>query len=236
MTRNVKAKIANGRYVEDPVVKRLRIQTWFRAVSTVSGLTGAELERRFSLDEHSNNRSCIWDKYRRGDVEPRNAGASPDSVGFVALVESCYGETMKWLYSPLWRLADCSPMDMPQIRSAYEGLPDLMRSIFIAPATNEGQIFWRRPVDIAHACEILSRFGTVDAFIASLIVVKEAEATQNQVQHACGVKLAREYLERLATHALVGPALLSSRGKPGLRAYLECRWRTPGYTHVAEDP
>ena len=143
---------------------------------------------------------------------------------------------MKWLYSPLWRLADCSPMDMPQIRSAYEGLPDLMRSIFIAPATNEGQIFWRRPVDIAHACEILSRFGTVEAFIASLIVVKEAETTQNQVQHACGVKLARECLERLATHALVGPALLSSRGKPGLRAYLESRWRTPGYTHVAEDP
>lgn len=235
MPRSVTLKATKGRYAEDPVVKRLRIQTWFRAVSHVSGLTAAELERRYSLDEHSSNRSCIWDKYRRGDVEPRDAGDLPDSVGLVTLVESCYGETRQWLRSPLWRLADRAPLDMLEIRVAYEGLPELLRSMFIAPKTSESQIFWRRPVDIAHACEILRRFGTIEALITSLIVVREAEITQNQLQHACGVKLARECVARLAAHPVIGPALLSASGKPCLGDYLESRWIAPGYTHVAED-
>lgn len=62
-------------YLEDPAIRSMRVQAWFKAVSLTSGMTAAELEREFSekkRESAATKRSCIWDKYGRGEALPRS--------------------------------------------------------------------------------------------------------------------------------------------------------------------
>lgn len=210
------------RYAESKTIKRLRIKAWFKAVSHASGLSASQLEYQFSLKKESPSRSCIWDKYRRGEVAPRE--------GLVTIVEDCYPNTRHWLHSEFWRMIDHSEVSMAEVRDAYERLPKLLRSIFISPQATKQTVFWRRPVADEEVFEDLRRFGSIDAFLATLIAVKESEVTQNQYQHRCGVQLARQYFERFSQHSVLGHDLNQE-----LRHHAESRWENSGYTEVDED-
>ncbi len=203
--------------IRDPAIKRIRIKAWFRAVTEASGLSSRRLEAQFSPSSGASQRSCIWDKYRRGETAPRQI--------LVGLVEERYSGTQQWLYSPLWRMADHAIADIAVIRNVYENLPKLIRSIFIEPHATRASMFWRRQLDIDEVCEYLRRFGSVEALVAALTVIKEAEVVQDQYQHWRGVQLARQYLERFAEHPILGGTLNRE-----LRNHLESRWASPGYT------
>lgn len=203
--------------ITNPAIKRIRIKAWFRAVTEASGLSSRQLEAQFSPSSRASQRSCIWDKYRRGETAPRQI--------LVELVEERYAGTQQWLYSPLWRLADHAIADMEVIRDVYENLPKLIRSIFVEPHATRASMFWRRQLDIDEVCEYLRRFGSVEALVAALTVIKEAEVVQDQYQHWRGVQLARQYLERFAEHPILGSTLNRE-----LRKHLESRWVNPGYT------
>lgn len=208
--------------ITSPAIKRIRIKAWFRAVTEASGLSSGQLEAQFSPSSGVSKRSCIWDKYRRGETAPRQ--------GVVGLVEGRYPGTQRWLYSPLWRMADHATADMGAIRDSYENLPKLIRSIFVEPNSKRASIFWRRQLDIDEVCEYLRRFGSVEALVAALTVIKEAEVIQDQYQHWRGVQLARQYLERFAGHPVLGNTLNRE-----LRNHLELRWADPGYTALDTD-
>ncbi len=210
-------------YAESKTIKRIRIRSWFQAVSHTSGLSAGELEYQFSLANEQSPRSCIWDKYRRGDVAPRNV--------LVSAVEDRHPGTEKWLRSPLWRYADETPMEMAAIRSAYEDLPRLFRSIFIDRQATKSSLFWRRPVEPDHVCTILLRIKSIDALIVTLLFVKEAEITQNHEQHIEGVKAALNCLEHFAGHPVLGGAV-----NRDLQRYLiKSRWSNLAYPEVPED-
>lgn len=211
-----------ARYAESRTIKRLRIQSWFQAVSHASGLSAGELEYQFSLENEQSLRSCIWDKYRRGEIAPRDR--------LVSAVESHYFGTGQWLRSALWRYADAFPMEMAEIRSAYERLPSLLRSMFVARQATESSVFWRRPVEPYEACEMLLRIDNIEALIATLLLVKEAETTQNHDQHREGVQLALPYLKRFAGH----PALRGAVNRD-LQIYLKSRWANLVYPEIPED-
>lgn len=211
-----------ARYAENRTIKRLRIQSWFKAVIHASGLSSGELEYQFSLANEQCPRSCIWDKYRRGDVAPRES--------LVIAVEERYPGTRFWLSSALWRMADEFSIDMAEIRSAYEGLPKLLRSIFVACHASEATLFWRRPVEAEEVCDQLRRFGTIEAFIAAMIFVREAEVIQSTNEHILALELARQYLDRLSRHPILGGPLNQK-----LSAYLESRWKDPGYLEIPAD-
>lgn len=225
-----------SRYVEDPAIRSMRVRTWFRAVTLASGLTPAQLEREFSGRDRARAacaRSCLWDKYRRGEVVPRSGSMSSGQLGLVERVERRYPGTAAWLSSPLWRLADKAPMEMSDIRRIYEGMPQPIRSIFIASKKEAHGLFWRRPVDIDHACEILLRFQSVEGFVAVLAVIKEAETTQEQYQHYTGVDAAWAYMRETTIRS---DRLLGSIIRADLSEYLESRWQTPGYLDVPGAP
>lgn len=115
-------------------------------------------------------------------------------------------------------------MEMNDIRGIYEGLPYLLRSIFIAAPHEASEVFWRRPVDPQHVCDILLRRGGLDALIVALTLVKEAEITQYQNQHLNGINTVRRCLESLQNDQILGGKLLKN-----LYGYLEFRWEKAKY-------
>lgn len=213
---------------------RLKVMAWFNAVAEASGKTAAELEREFAPAEHvrwvdgMEIRPRLWEKYRRGEVEPRSGCSLKGALNLVERVEQRYPGTAIWLSSPLWRLADTAPMEMSEIREIYEGLPYLLRSIFIAAPHEASEVFWRRPVDPQHVCEILLRQGGLDALITALTMVKEAEITQDQYQHSEG----RETAQRCLTYMKHGQ-IFDAKLLGNLRRHLECNWRRVKYFSVS---
>lgn len=218
--------IAIYRYKEDPEIRKMRVQAWFHAVSLESGLTPRELEKTFSESEPEKKvqRSCVWDKYRRGEVVPRSGFRPDGGLNLVDRVEASYPGTAKWLTLPLWRLLDRAPMEMGEIRRCYEGLPNLMRQIFIYTQAEPSGLFWRRDIDYDDACDHLFRFGNLDGLIAVLALVKEAETVQDQDQHQDCVQKAGEYIARLGYRGLLPETLIGE-----LSNYLARKIAAAGY-------
>ncbi|MEK0750778.1 hypothetical protein OSH65_25515, partial [Mycobacterium ulcerans] len=86
---------------------------------------------------------------------------------------------------------------MSEIRFYLEGLPNLMRQMFIYSETQPTGLFWRRDTDYEDACDLLLRFGCLDGLNAVLALLKEAEVIQDQYQHQVCAQKAGEYIARL---------------------------------------
>lgn len=213
-------------YKEDPEIRKMRVQAWFHAVSLESGLTPRELEKKFSDSdtEKKVKRSCVWDKYRRGEVVPRSGPRPDGELNLVGRVEAIYPGTAKWLTLPLWRLLDKAPMEMSEIRRYLEGLPNLVRQMFVYSEARPTGLFWRRDIDCDDACDLLLRFGDLDGLTAMLALIKEAESAQDQYQHQCCAQKAGEYVSRLAYKGVLSEQLL---GK--VFDYLAQRVASAGY-------
>lgn len=213
-------------YKEDSEIRKMRVQAWFRAVSLASKLTPRELERKFGEPKGDGKvkRSCVWEKYRRGDVVPRSGPRPDGGLNLVDRVDAAYPGTAKWLTLPLWRLLDKAPMEMSEIRRYLEGLPILMRQIFIYEQAQPSGAFWRRNTDYDDACDHLLRFVNLDGLTAVLALVKEAEVIQDQYRHQDCAQKAGEYIARLAYRGLLPETLI---GK--LSNYLAQRVAAAGY-------
>lgn len=207
----------------------MRVRAWVRAVKLASGLGLAELEEMFSqrLGAGPSSRSCIWEKYQRGEVVPRIRLQTKRGLSLVERVEQRYPGTAKWLTSPLWRLVDKAPMEMSEVREIYEGLPHLFRSIFIAGPHEASEMFWRRPVDYEHVYTILLRQRDLDALVVALAMVKESETSQNQYQHWRGIETVWQCMDSLRHGGILDANLFSE-----LRNYLEFYWEKARYFTV----
>jgi len=213
-------------YKEDPEIRKMRVQAWFQAVSLASGLTPRELEKKFSESDSDRKvkRSCVWDKYRRGEVAPRSGPRPDGGLNLIDRVEAAYPGTAKWLTLPLWRLLDKVPMEMSEIRRYLEGLPNLIRQIFISVSAQPSGLFWRRDIDYDDACDLLLRLGSLDGLTAVLALVKEAEVIQDQYQHQDCAQKAGEYVARLGGRGLLPEKLIGE-----LSIYLAQRVSAAGY-------
>lgn len=215
-------------YKEDIAIRQLRVRSWVRAVRLASGLSLVELEKKFSDSVRSTKkpRSCIWDKYARGDVTPR-VGKKPDGKLHLAnRIEKSYPGTMQWLTSPMWRLIDKAPMSMYEIKEVYEGMPYLFRSIFVESKHKVKGIFWRRYTELQPCIETLYKMETLPAFIGLLAMTKEAEATQDQVTHHQALKAAINFEGALGEF----PELDFTDQE--IIDYLKMRYKTAGYYDI----
>lgn len=197
-------------YKEEAHIRKMRVQAWYRAVVKTSGLSTRDLERKFSESDAGRkvNRSCVWNKYRRGEVVPRSGQKPGGGVNLVDRVEAEYPETAKWLYLPMWRLLDGSPMEMSEIRQCYESLPPPIRSIFIQQKAEPSSLFWRtRPLDCKREGELLLKFESLDGLTAVLAMYRESIIVQCRQQHAASRLVLGEYVRRLEKHPVVGQAL-----------------------------
>lgn len=195
-------------YKEDPEIRKMRVQAWFRAVVQTSNKTPHELERQFTESESDKKvkRSCVWGKYRRGEVVPRSGPKQDGGSNLVDRVEEEYPGTAKWLTLPLWRLLDTAPMEMSEIRRSYESLPPAMRGMFILPNADISATFWRRGELNGRDCDVLLRFESIEGFTAVATMLRESECTQNKAQHRLCAKNVADYLKRLMKHPIFGNA------------------------------
>ncbi len=118
---------------------------WYWAVvDTSGGKSALELEKEFSPSRK--HPSCIWFKYRNGLSAPRDGSWGEKSLHLVDQVAHVYPQTLFWWTCPLWRLLNPKPMDMNDIKTAFEWLPDdLKMDIFREPvAEGQRQVFWRK--------------------------------------------------------------------------------------------
>lgn len=198
-------------YKEDPLIRKMRVQAWFKAVSIKSGLSARELEEKFREDSGKKVKcSCIWNKYRRGEVVPRLGYREDGRPNLAERVEAEFPKTSTWLQSPVWRLADKTPMEMSEIRAVYFGLPAPIRPLFVLPRARPSDRFWRSSVPAKAAFHTLFRMRDMEAFSAMLAMVKEAEIIQSRkvYEHAvCAALELMRMLEERPSGNLVGSDL-----------------------------
>ncbi|MGB4064756.1 MAG: hypothetical protein WBK19_13120 [Azonexus sp.] len=197
------------RYVENPKIRSMRVRSWFYAVSQASGLTVGELEKEFREEGSAQApRSCIWNKYKRGEVVPRSRFQGDGRPKLVERVEARYPGTEKWLFSPLWRLADEAPMEMSEIRRIYEGLPMKIRNFFILPPELASEVFWRHELlDIEPVLRHMLASRTGDDLLAGLAMVREAELVQSVKLYQYGVEITKSILRSLDWDELEGTTI-----------------------------
>lgn len=207
------SKVVYAPYKEDVAIRRMRIRAWYQAVVEASALGSRELERLFCEDPLSAaNRSCIWEKYRRGEILPRSGNRTGGRPNVVERVERRYPGTARWLAMPLWRLADHAPMGMHELRAFYNSLQKPIRDIFIAPDVLPSDVFWRRGVSFLDSCLILKRFENLEGFSAVLAIIKEMEVRQFPQTYDDCCEIALSYVERVLykkAHAETAVALMT---------------------------
>lgn len=208
------------RYVENPKIRSMRVRSWFHAVSQASGLTVGELEREFREEGcASAPRSCIWNKYKRGEVVPRSRYQGDGRPKMVERVEARYPGTEKWLFSPLWRLADEAPIVMGELREIYEDLPSRLRKLIVLPSALASDVFWRREFELQTLVTELFRFETIDDLQAGLALVREAEVCQGHFFYRYLIEVVKILLRSIDWEGLEKTSIPSE-----LTNYLRSRW------------
>lgn len=170
-------------------ITRFKVMAWFDAVAKASGKTAADLEREFAPPAHISwargveIRPKLWEKYRRGEVEPRSIPSKGRKTSIVQEVESRYPGTAKWLSLPLWRLADFNqPVTMDELRAVYQGMPLEIRGLIMKDDVLDGEVFWRKQTDEDELLRQLMAVGGLDGVTAILALVREAHVCQQETE------------------------------------------------------
>lgn len=218
-----------GRPKKDSL-SNLRTMAWFNAVSQASGMNAYELDIFFAGRYRKyENRACIWDKYERGEVEPRTKTSAKGQPSIVQKVEKKFPGTAEWLKHPIWTLLGNSRMNMEEIRSVYMSLNPRLRALFIMDTSTARKpgIFWRRDMPLNEIFQKLEKGSGLDSLTALLAMIKEAEITQYQDQHIQALL----FWNTLSPKIRSVPALAPLRGPLNeiiQKKMLRCHYRIQG--------
>ena len=192
-------------YIENDEIRRLRTQVWFHVVQQRSQLSIERLEQKFSSAGLAKRwKSGIWNKYKKGDVTPRNRGGAKGQRSLVQRVEAVYPGTKIWLEHPLWRALDPAPMQISEIRTCYEDLPSHIRKVLIE-APPAGGRFWRTVEGPAAVMRSLAGAAPLEKLYVAVMLLKEAEVCQDRNRFAtavsvlCGIDEWLRKIEELAS-------------------------------------
>lgn len=171
-------------------ITKLKVMTWFGAVAMASGKTAAELEREFAGQGQVRRikgreiRPKLWEKYRRGAVEPRMVPSKGKSVSIVQQVEQAYPGTSKWLTLPLWLVLDSEQRTMGELHNVLRGLEMRVRHLLLFPEAPHDGPFWEMSCrDAERLVETLYDFNSLDATTALAVLIRQAEICQDQLLH-----------------------------------------------------
>lgn len=181
-----------GRPAIDTAFK-IRTKAWFNAVSQASGMNAEELEIYFAPPDKqaiykAGNRPRLWEKYRDGRHCPKSENDRNGSPSIVQRVEKRFPGTAKWIAIPFWQVLSYTPMEMHELKAIYLSLSKPVRKLIVMEKPHEERMFWRRPTDYEILYDQLLSIGDLDATTAVLALIKEAEVTQNQLQHQFGLR------------------------------------------------
>lgn len=185
----------------DPDVLTIRINCWQHAVLNAGGTISDER------------------------IKEKNGSDHQQMVDLLNRIDIKYPGTKYWWDSDIWRLISNFPITADDIRLIFEAMPSLIRSIFVG-ATHERQaLFWRRPVDIGHACVILNRMlpEDINAFTMIIALAREAEMNQDVRSHSIVAGNVQISLQILQNHPTLGSFI------PFIENKIKHWWIDPGY-------
>jgi hypothetical protein len=171
---------------------RIRTKAWFEAVSQASGMNAAELEIHFAPSNKrkiylEGNRPKLWEKYKAGRICPKSKSDWNGKESIVERVEKLFPGTAKWVETPFWQVLSYRPMEMSELKSIYLSLSKPVCELIVMERPPYNRMFWRRPTKTEDLYSNLLKIGGFDVAIAILALIKEAEITQNQLQHQLGL-------------------------------------------------
>lgn len=132
------------------LLTKIKVQSWFNAVSIASGKTAYQLEKEFlppgrDASNFPEKRSTIWQKYKSGKIEPSSNMIKGHTKSVAERVEEKYPGTIRWLTSPYWLLADSDRQTtLEDLRYAYEWLHPKTRYLVVKENVGDRDIFWRK--------------------------------------------------------------------------------------------
>lgn len=171
---------------------RVRTKAWFVAVSLASNMNAGELELYFAPPEKRamykpGNRPRHWEKYRDGSICPKSKPDLNGRTSIVERVEEHFPGTAMWITLPFWQVLSNAYMEMRELKAIYLSLSAPVRELIVMEGYSNNKIFWRKPTSHGDLFDQLITIGGLDAAAAVLALIKEAELTQNQLQHQQGL-------------------------------------------------
>lgn len=165
---------------------------WFNAVSLASGMNESELEVLFGESTSRQRytpgaRPGLWRKYKMGRICPKTKADINGRPSIVERVDRQFPGTAKWMSMPFWDVLSYKRMDMAELRQVYVSLSPSVRDLIVMDPQINGRMFWRRSTAMEALYDELIEVGGIDAATAILALIKEAEITQNQIQHQYGL-------------------------------------------------
>lgn len=177
-----------GRPKKNKLLTSLKVRTWFNAVALASGMSAYELERQFSPDYLANDKNYpklrprLWEKYKLGKIEPSSKPIKGNLKSIAERVEDVYPGTIRWLKSPIWKLADFdTSISMEEIRGIYYSLDfSINKYLVYQNLPSKKNIFWRNQAKSeTDVIREIYNIGSIDSIVALLGLIREASLIQN---------------------------------------------------------
>lgn len=212
-----------GRPRKDPI-SSLRTKAWFNAVELASKKSTYELDIEFSetskrYQKKYEKRPCIWEKYARGDIEPRSKVGAKGQTPIVEKVEKVYPRTAKWLTMPFWRVLGDESMNMDELKEVYLSLSPTIRNLLIRKKRSRTDPFWRTVITPDKLYERLSEEDSIEVATVILALVKEAEARQIEHQYYQALTVWKKCERKLSKDPVLSPLLEEIHARVALKAH-----------------
>jgi hypothetical protein len=212
-----------GRPKKEPI-SSLRTRAWFNAVALASGKSTYELDIEFAgvnrgSRKRYENRPCVWDKYARGDIEPRSKMGAKGQTPIVEKVERIYPGTVQWLTIPFWGVLGDEPMNMDELKEVYLSLSPGIRNLLIRKKRSRADPFWRIDITPDKLYDHLSEENSIEVGTVILAMVKEAEARQLEHQYYQALTVWKKCERKLSKDPVLSPLMDEIHARVALKAH-----------------
>lgn len=212
-----------GRPRKEPL-SSLRTKAWFNAVALASKKSTYELDIEFSetskrYQKKYEKRPCIWEKYARGDIEPRSKVGAKGQTPIVEKVERIYPGTAQWLTMPFWRMLGDEPMGMDELKEVYLSFSPVIRNLLIRKKRSRADLFWRTDITPDKLHEHLSAGDPIEVATAILAMTKEAESRQLEHQYYQALTVWKKCERNLSKDPVLSPLMEEIHARVAFKAH-----------------
>ncbi|POZ60941.1 hypothetical protein [Chromobacterium alticapitis] len=152
----------------------------------LSGLSATQLDDRYRwFSAEGSHRPCLWHKYLRGTVTPKDTG---DRRSIILRVEADFPGTYEIYHHTIWTLLNVPVGSMDEVFRVFDVLREPIRSWLILPDDEWGEdgLFWRTEICADEVYHKLVELQELDAGAALLGLVAESRLCQRSESYYTG--------------------------------------------------
>lgn len=161
----------------------LRVTTWVMRVQQESCAPLAALDLMYASPNPNGKRQrqCLWHKYQKGLVSPKDDGPMGES-SVVSTVGKDYPETAVWYRHPFWGVLIRSPSTWPELKEVYLQLEEEWSRKLIENHDPKA-MFWRSSKGIGDLSSELKASQSLDAGAVILCLIAESKLRMSKKEY-----------------------------------------------------